>query len=601
MTGHFTGGAHGAAGTRIDGFLALRDYAALGDGRSVALSGADGSIDWWCVPNMDSPPLFDRLLSPDEGGRFAITPDEPFTVERRYRDGSNVHETIFTTASGRAKIVEGINSGSAGRLPWCELARRIEGLDGHVRFTADIRIGTRAQTCNPYLVPNPNGTVFHAGAVLGLILRSDGVAVEIEEDIGFRASFGVGQGQTEWLAIVAGEDEPLVVPTIAQIDARMQLSDAEWRDWSARIGYDGPHRARVLRSALALKLLLYSPSGAIAAAATSSLPERIGGAKNFDYRYAWVRDAGYTIKAFLRIGADAEAKAAFTWLIKRIDEHGAQVCYTLGGDRVGATTEIDVQGYRGSRPVRIGNAATDQHQHGIYGDIFEVAARFVAGGNILDDRSAAVLATLADQCADAWMQPDSGIWELPELRHYTMSKISCWQALARAVELAEAGHIANRCQPRWSRVRDRIARWIDEHCWSEPKRAYVGWAGAETLDASLALAVHFGFDGRDRLSSTIDAIDRELGAGPFHYRYTGMAAEEGCFLACSFWIVEAKAMLGRIDEARAGFDALIAGLGEDAETYPEMIDPETGAFLGNLPQGLTHLALVHAAAALGAN
>jgi GH15 family glucan-1,4-alpha-glucosidase len=588
----------GAVGKRTDGFLDLRDYAALGDGRSVALSGADGSIDWWCVPNMDSPPLFDRLLAPDDGGRFAVTPDAAFTVERHYRDGSNVHETIFTTATGRAKIVEGINSGSAGRLPWCELVRRIEGLDGHVRFQVDIRIGTRAQTCSPYLVSNPNGVVFHAGGVLGVILCSAGVTVESDTDLAFRATFGVDAGQREWIALVAGEDEPLVVPTIEQIEARLELSDREWHEWSERIGYDGPYRALVLRSALALKLLLYSPSGAIAAAATSSLPEQIGGPKNFDYRYAWVRDAGYTIKAFLLIGADAEAKAAFGWLINRIDAHGARVCYTLGGDRVAEVSEIDVPGYRGSRPVRIGNAATRQHQHGIYGDIFEVASRFVACGNILDDRSATVLATLADQCADGWMQPDSGIWELAEHRHYTMSKISCWQALARAVELAEAGHIADRCQPRWSRVRDRIAGWIDAHCWSDAKRAYVGWAGGTTLDASLALAVHFGFDGRDRLSATIDAIDRELGAGAFHYRYSGVSHEEGCFLACSFWIVEAKAMLGRTDEARSAFDAIIAGLGQRAETFPEMIDPKTGAFLGNIPQGLTHLAMIHAAAAL---
>ncbi len=527
MTRSLRGGSHAAAGRRTDGYLDLRDYAALGDGRSVALSGADGSIDWWCVPNMDSPPLFDRLLAPDDGGRFAITPDVPYTVERHYRDGSNIHETIFTTAGGRAKIVEGINSGSAGRLPWCELARRIAGLDGHVRFLVDIRLGTRAGTCSPFLVPNANGVVFHAGSVLGLILRSSGVEVEIDEDLVFRASLQVSPGQSELVAIVAGDDEPLVVPSIHEIDRRLDVSDKEWHEWSERIGYDGPHRPLVLRSALALKLLLYSPSGAIAAAATSSLPERIGGDKNFDYRYAWVRDAGYTIKAFLLIGADAEAKAAFTWLIKRIDEHGAQVCYTLGGERVGDVTEIDVPGYRGSRPVRIGNAATGQRQHGIYGDIFEVASRFVGCGNILDDRTADVLASLADQCADSWMLPDSGIWELPDQRHYTMSKISCWQALARAVELAEGGHISNRCQPRWSRVRDRIERWIDEHCWSDAKQAYVGWAGSTDLDASVALAVHFGFDGRDRLSSTIDAIDRELGAGAFHYRYSGVSREEG--------------------------------------------------------------------------
>lgn len=582
---------------RRDGYLDLRNYAALGDGRSVALSGADGSIDWWCVPNMDSPPLFDRLLSADEGGRFSITPDRPFTSVRRYLDGSNVHETIFTTETGRARIVEAINSGSAGRLPWCELARRIEGLDGTVCFTVEIRIGTRANSCIPYLARTGGRTVFHAGSVLGLMLHSDGVLVQRNEDLIFHASVTVTPGQREVVAIVAGDDEPLVVPTIAEIDRRLDVSDKEWREWSERIGYNGPHRALVLRSALALKLLLYSPSGAIAAAATTALPEKIGGPKNYDYRYAWVRDAGYTIKAFLEIGADAEAKAAFTWLIKRLDDHGAMVCYTLAGGLVPDVREVDLPGYRGSSPVQIGNAATAQHQHGIYGDIFEVASRFVAAGNILDDRSASVLSALADQCADGWMQKDSGIWELPEQRHYTMSKISCWQALARAVELAANGHISSRCQPRWERVRDRIAAWIDDNCWSERKRAYVAWAGASEVDASLTLAARFGFNRRERLSQTMDAIDSELGAGPFHYRYTGSKKEEGCFLACSFWMVEARVSLGQKEKAGTMFDAVLAGLG-DAETYPEMIDPKSGAFIGNIPQGLTHLALVHAAAAL---
>jgi len=584
--------------SRQDGALPLKAYAALGDGRSVALSGEDGSIDWWCVPNLDSPPLFDRLLSPDEGGRFVIAPIEPCTIERRYRDGSNVHETIVTTATGRAKLTEAINSGSAGRLPWCELARRIEGLDGHVRFRVELRIGTRAGMCQPYLASSPAGAVFHVGKVLGLIRRSDGVIVESEDDELFAAIVDVGPGDREMVAIIAGEDEPLVVPSIAEIDRRLDVTDKEWREWSERIGYDGPYREVVLRSALALKLLLYSPTGAIAAAATTSLPEGIGGAKNYDYRYAWVRDASFTIRAFLDIGADAEAKAALTWLIKRITEHGALVVYTLDGRPVPDVTEIDLPGYRGSRPVRIGNAAGSQFQQGVYGDILELAHRFVKEGNILDARSAETLAKLADQCADSWRRPDSGIWELPEQRHYTTSKVSCWQALNCAVALADDGHIPATCRARWSRERDRIAAWIDRHCWSEKMQAYAAWAGSDTLDASLALAVHFGFDASDRLLATIRAIDRALGAGPFHYRYSDVAMEEGCFLACSFWIVQAKAMLGLHDEARAAFETLIEALGRPG-AYSEMIDPEDGSWLGNMPQGLTHLALVHAAAALG--
>lgn len=589
---------HPQRAKRIDGYLPLEDYAALGDGRSVALSGADGSIDWWCVPNLDSPPLFDRLLSAHEGGCFIIAPDEPFTAEQRYLPGSNVHETVFTTASGKAVLTESLNSGTAGRLPWCELARRVEGVEGSVRFRFSLRIGTRAGTVSPYLVDNAHGVLFHAGDVTGSLRRSAGVTISCEEDDETQGVFTVHAGTRETLGIVAGENEPLVLPDIADLDARIDISHQEWEEWSRRVRYEGAHRDLVIRSALALKLLLYSPTGAIAAAATTSLPEGIGGPKNWDYRYAWIRDAGYTIKAFLRIGAEAEAKAALSWLMHRLHDHGPQVMYRLDGGVVPDESEIDVPGWRGSRPVRIGNVASQQHQHAIYGDIFETAERFVECGNILDHRSAALLADLANRCADHWRQKDSGIWELPEEQHFTNSKLSCWQALARAVELAEAGHIPDTCVERWARTRDRIARWIDEHCWSEERQAYLAWPGSDMLDASVALAVRFRFGADGRMEKTIRALDRELGAGPFHYRYSGVDKEEACFLACTFWIIEAKALLGEQAEAEAHFEAAIAGLGRGQGIYAEMVDAKTGAYLGNLPQGLTHLALIQAASTI---
>lgn len=582
------------------GFLPLEGYGALGDGRAVALSGADGSIDWWCVPNMDSPPLFDRLLDADAGGYFTVAPTTPFTVERRYRPDSNVLETIFTTDTGRAKLTESLNSGTAGRLPWAELARRIDGLDGRVRFGITLVFGRAADTLSPYFARAGGHDVFHVGDVLGLFRHSDSVHIDTCDDGGVAASVTIGPGDRACVAIVAGANEPLVVPDIAEIDARIDISDGEWRDWTGQLDRSGPHSALAIRSALVLKLLLYSPTGAIVAAATTSLPERVGGDKNYDYRYAWVRDAGYSIKAFLRIGAQPEAKAGFTWLLKRLAEGRPRVCYTLAGDPVPPVTEIAVDGYRGSAPVRVGNLATDQHQHGIYGDIFETAARFVADGNILDSRSAETLSHLADQCADGWRQKDAGIWELPELQHYTMSKVSCWQALARAVELADAGQIPTTCRDRWARERARIETWIGDHCWSEEKGAYLFYPGTDRLDASMALAVPFGFDGHDRLERTLDAIDRELGAGAFHYRYTGAAREEGCFLACTFWMVEARAILGQRPRAAAAFDAAIAGLDRGVGVLAEMVDPRSGAFLGNMPQGLTHLALIQAVAALEA-
>jgi GH15 family glucan-1,4-alpha-glucosidase len=585
------------SGERTDGHLALEDYGALGEGRSIALSGADGSIDWWCVPNMDSPPLFDRLLDARQGGCFALTPDVSFTVERAYRPDSNVLETTFTTAEGRARLTESTNSGHAGRLPWAELARRIEGLEGTVRFDLTMRPGRRGDTVNPYHSTIGSQTVFHVGRVLGLFLHTEGVK-HAWADEGVTGHVAVSAGERQVVAIVAGQDEPLVVPSIHDIDDRIETSDDEWRTWAQGVTYHGPARPEFIRSALALKLLLYSPSGAIAAAATTSLPEKIGGPKNYDYRYAWVRDAGYTIKAFLAAGAEAEAKAAFTWLLEQLREVGFRVCYTLGGEKVPEVHRWEMPGYRGSRPVVTGNAATDQVQHGVYGDIFETASCFVASGNILDSASAELLSHLADQCADAWRTPDAGIWELEQPEHYTMSKISCWQALARAVELADGGQLPTTCRERWQRERDRIAKWIEENCWSQEKQAFVMYPGSDRLDASLALAVRFGFDGRDRLEKTLDAIDRELGSGPFHYRYTSVDEEEGCFLACSFWMVEARALMGDHLGARSRLDALTTALDRGVGIYPEMVDPGSGSFLGNLPQGLTHLAHIAALSAL---
>ena len=578
---------------RTDGFLPLEQYGALGDGRSVAISGADGSIDWWCVPNLDSPPLFNRLLDPEEGGYFALTPRGAFESVQRYLPNSNVSETVFITPTGRARLVESMNSGTAGRLPWAELARRIEGLEGEVVFYLQVLFGRRADAVSPYQSRIGKHAVFHVDRVIGVFLHSSGFAVE-RSDEGVRGSLVVKAGDRALAAIVAGEDEPLVIPSLEHIDARIDTSDAEWRRWTEGVEHDGACRAEFLRSALALKLLLYSPTGAIAAAATTSLPERIQGDKNYDYRYAWVRDAGYTVKAFLAASAHGEAKAAFTWLLKRLEQHGPRVCFTLQGQPVPATREIEVPGYRRSTPVRIGNDATAQRQQGVYGDIFETAYRFVECGNILDASSALVLSQLADQCADGWRQKDSGIWELPELQHYTNSKISCWQALARAVQLADEGQLPTTCRDRWCRERDRIADWIRANCWSEALQAYEFYPGSGRLDAAVALAVRFDFDGRDRLIATLDAIQRELGCGDFHYRYSGADQEEGCFVACTFWIAEARMLLGQREEGVRTLMRAQAGLRRGVGVFSEMVDGRTGAFLGNLPQGLSHLAHVMA-------
>lgn len=581
-----------------DGFLPLELYGPIGDGRSVALCGADGSIDWWCVPNIDSPPLFDRVLNGAHGGYFSITPKEPFSMVRQYVQRSNVLETIFTTDSGTARLLESHNSGSAGRLPWAELARRIEGVSGEVEFEIKVRFSLRSNKISPYGSRIGKHDVFHADSVLGVCLRSDHVMLIHSDDSGLDAVVTVAAGQKEMFAIVAGEDEPLIVPSIADIDARLDSSTLAWQEWTNGVQFRGPERELLLRSALALKLLLFSPSGAIAAAATTSLPEKIGRDKNYDYRFAWIRDAGYTIRAFLQIHAQAEAKAAFTWLLRQVEDAQARVMYALEGGPARPPETVDLDGYKNSVPVRVGNIATDQFQLGIFGDIFETAASFVDSGNILDAHSARTLSRLADQCADQWRKKDAGIWELTEPQHYTMSKISAWQALARAVELAEEGQLPTTCQERWARERDRIAAWITENCWSESRGAYVLYAGSTQLDASIALAARFGFGGKERLTRTLDAIEHELGKNGFHYRYSGADAEEGCFLACTFWIAEARVLLGQHAHAMDVFGAALERLQGNIGVYSEMIDPDTFTFLGNLPQGLTHLAIIQAICAL---
>ena len=332
--------------------LPLDQYACLGDGRSVALAGADGSIDWLCVPGIDSKPLFDRLLAGEEGGRLSITPDGPFTVTRRYRPQSNVLEQVFTTPDGEARVTASLNSGISGRLPWTELAHRVEGLSGTVRFAIAVRPSPRLGQATPWREPSPHGDLLHVDGLMCAFRADDAVQRLVEDDCGLQARLDTHPGSRSVLAVLATADEPLVLPSLKTIDARIDRSDQSWREWCGNLTYDGPYQEAVCRSALALKLLLHSPTGAIAAAATSALPEHLGGAKNYDYRYAWVRDVAFAIKAFLRVGAMEEARAAFAWLIATIRRHDSTIrtMYRLDGSLAPREHPLDLPGYRGSRP-----------------------------------------------------------------------------------------------------------------------------------------------------------------------------------------------------------------------------------------------------------
>jgi GH15 family glucan-1,4-alpha-glucosidase len=400
------------------------------------------------------------------------------------------------------------------------------------------------------------------------------------------------------LALTGSYRAPVEVPPREDVERRVAGTVEAWRRWLDQHEYDGPWSDAVHRSVLTLKLLVDARSGAVTAAPTTSLPERIGGPKNWDYRYAWVRDTSFTLDALMRLGFREQAHDSFTWLLDAVARTHPRVqpIYRLNGDVLTGEEDLDLAGYRGSTPVRCGNAAAGQLQLGGFGALLETTWLYAREGNVLDEANRRSLAETVDLLCDLWPHDDAGIWEIDDAG-YTQSKMACWEAFDRALRLVDAGQLPADHAGRWRREADRVREHVERACWSDAKRAYVQAAGGEALDASCLLAARLEFHdpASERILGTIEAVRRELGRGPLLYRYTGMEREEGAFLACSFWLVEALARAGRLDEAAATMEELIA-LANDVGLYSEEIDPETGEFLGNFPQGLSHLALVNAAA-----
>jgi GH15 family glucan-1,4-alpha-glucosidase len=490
-----------------------------------------------------------------------------------------------------------------GRLaPFRELARRIEGISGRVPLSWRIepRFGYgAAQARFDWRAGIPVATA-----------RSDALALvswdagePAVEDGAIRGRFDAKEGTSSLLALSAASGEPLVLPARDDVEERIDAAEAFWQEWSSSRSYDGPWKEAVLRSALALKLLFYAPSGAVAAAPTTSLPERIDGERNWDYRYCWVRDSAFTVDALLRLGCPAEARAFFWWLLHatQLTRPRLNVLYRLDGGAEADERTLQLEGYRQSRPVRIGNAALEQRQLDVYGDLMQTAWLYANRTGALDADTGRRLAAIADLVCEIWRQPDAGIWEVrSEPAHFTQSKMMCWVALDRALRLAESGTIPGRNTARWRHQAAAIRRFVGECCWSERAGSYVRYPGSEELDASLLVGVLTGYSEASdrRLQGTIEAVRRELGRGPLVLRYTGEdGLPEGAFLTCSFWLVDALARTGRVDEAAETMEELLA-LANEVGLYAEEIDPETGDFLGNMPQALVHLALIGAAATI---
>ena len=507
-------------------------------------------------------------------------------------------ETTYTTASGSVRVTDALNVGSAGRLPWTELARRVQGLAGEVAMRWEFWAGDRFGQARPWVTTHGQVPVVTAGdQSIALVVRG--------ADNGQAAAHHVAgtllarPGERIVVGAVATDHDPVVIPQAGHIEDRIDNTIEAWRRWSGQINYQGPWAEAVSRSALALKTLLYEPAGAIAAAATTSLPEAVGGPKNYDYRYAWVRDSSFTLDAFISLGLREEVHAAVSWILNAVSRTAPDihVFYRLDGRAADGQATIDVPGYRHSRPVRSGNGAAGQSQLGTYGDLFDTIARYVSTGHLLDQDTGRMLADLADRCCDIWTHEDAGIWELSQFRHYTIAKIGCWVALDRAARLADAGQLPAAHAARWRQEAADITRWVQAHCWSQAKQSYTFYAGTDELDAAVLLAGRTGFDRGQRLAATIDAVTAELGRGPLVYRYTGMDRDEGAFVACTFWLVEALAWTGQATRARELMDEAVQ-LCNAVGLLSEQIDPATGEFRGNLPQGLSHLALVNAARTL---
>jgi GH15 family glucan-1,4-alpha-glucosidase len=586
---------------RKHGFAPIGAYAAIGDGRTVALVASDGSVDFLSLPDVHSPTTFCALLDPHKGGRFVLAPRGSFEVERRYLDRTNVLETTYSTKHGTVRVTEALTMQDGGLVPWVELARRVEGLAGEVEMEWRVEPRFDWGRTRPTIERRRDAYVA-CGAGIELGIHTWDAGEPVCEDDAVRGSFAVRDGECALLALCATNDEPIPMPDRAAIERRLSQTADSWRRWLDEWEYDGPWEEHVARSALALKLLVHTPNGAIVAAPTTSLPERIGGDKNYDYRYMWVRDASYTIDAFIRLGLPEQVHESFCCVLRAVRSTAPELLpfYTVTEEPAKRRDELPLRGYRDSRPVRYGNAAGAQLQLGTWGDLLETTSLYVGHGNALDRDTAAMLARCLDRAAVAWQDADSGIWELEERRHYTSSKMGVWMAFDRALDLVEQGELPNNHAVHWRKQREAVQEFVETRCWSEELGAYVEFAGADSLDASVLRGARMGWGklSTERFTRTIDAVRGRLDAGDgLLYRTTRESDHEGAFLACSFWAVSALARTGRVDEAADLFEQLLE-VENDVGLLSEQIDPSSHELLGNFPQGLSHLTLINAACAI---
>ncbi len=594
-------------------YVPIADYALIGDCRSGALVSREGSIDWLCWPRFDSPSIFAALLDAEKGGRFSVRPIEPFRTERRYLPNTNAIESRFTTANGSialrdVMVVSSEEARKTSLVAMNEVIREIEGLEGEVDL--EIVYEPRPNYALDVVRLEQRGALgICANAGRGMLLLRGDLPLRIDrENASAGATVRVKAGDRRYLSLSYSDDGPAVIPDLgAEVRVRFNRSLAWWQSWAERCTYQGPYRAAVLRSALALKLMCFAPSGAVIAAPTTSLPEEIGGTRNWDYRYCWLRDASFTLRALNDLGYEEEAAAYYDWVLHatRLTHPELQVLYDAYGEaRIPERELTHLEGYAGSRPVRIGNGAFDQLQLDVYGEVLDAIARFARQGNRLDRDASRFLNGLGETVCARWREPDDGIWESRGGRaHNTHSKALCWVALDRLIGLHEEQELDLDVE-RFRKERTAIRTEIEAFGYNKQLESYTQVFKGDTVDASLLTLSWYGYVDANspRMMSTCKRIHERLGRGALIYRYEhemndGLPGREGTFGICGFWAVECRARSGDAEGAAQAFEQLLS-YANDVDLFAEEIDPRSGAALGNFPQAFSHVGVINAALTL---
>jgi GH15 family glucan-1,4-alpha-glucosidase len=589
---------------------AIKDHGLIGDCRAAALVSRRGTIDWLCWPRFDSPSVFGALLD-DRAGHWSVCPTGPFEGTQRYVDGTNVLETRLETPGGVVTVTDLMPVASEKDkhrvlVGEHEILRVIRCEQGEVELETVLRARPGHGLETPRLRDAGKLGIRIETAQGLMILRGDlPLSINVGREV--RGLVRLRAGEAAHLSLVLAYEWPAVLPPLgAWSNETIERSARWWRDWLSKLTYDGPSRGAVERSALVLKLLVFAPSGAVVAAPTTSLPERVGADLNWDYRFCWLRDASLTVRALFGLGFDEEAETFVSWLLHstRLTQPELRILYDVYGNTPRPERELgELSGHMGSRPVRVGNAATDQVQLDVYGEVIDAVTQFVRRGGRLDGETERMLRAFGEYVCRHWQQPDEGIWEPRSgKQHNTHSRILCWVALDNLLALHERGHLRKAPVELFAKNRALIRQEVEQRAWNPRLQSYAAQLDGEQLDASTLLLAWYGFEpaSSERMRLTYDRMRERLGAGDgLLYRYRlAKSPEEAAFGICSFWGAEYLALGGgSVEEARAVFQTLCRYANE-VGLYAEEIDPASGDAVGNFPQAFTHVGLINAALSL---